>query len=57
MTREKKQKYLLYVVLLVVLITASVFMNSRFVQIDTCLDQGGSWDHDARVCMTATEEN
>ena len=50
MSRDKKQKYLLYLVLIVVLIAASFFMNSRFVEIDTCLDQGGRYDYDQKVC-------
>ena len=50
MSRDKKQKYLLYFVLMIVLIAASMFMNSRFVEIDACLDRGDAWDHDKNIC-------
>ena len=50
MSRAKKEKYLLYLVLMIVLIAASMFMNSRFVEIDVCLDRGGAWDYDKNIC-------
>ena len=50
MSRAKKEKYLLYLVLMIVLIAASFFMNSRFVEIDSCLDSGGRYNHDEKVC-------
>jgi len=52
MSRDRKQKYLLYFVLMIVLIAASMFMNSRFVEIDSCLDLGGAWDYDRNICSS-----
>ncbi len=52
MTPERKQKLLLYAVLLIVLIAAAAFMNRRFVQIDNCLDRGDSWDYGQNICSS-----
>jgi hypothetical protein len=52
MSSERKQKLLLYAVLMVVLIAGSLFMNHRFVQIDNCLDAGNAWDYDSNICST-----
>lgn len=52
MTAERKQKLLLYAVLLIVLIAAAAFMNRRFVQIDNCLDRGESWDYGQNICSS-----
>lgn len=27
------------------------FCNSEFMQIDSCLDHGGRWDYEAKVCI------
>ena len=27
------------------------FCNSEFMQIDSCLDHGGQWDYEAKVCI------
>ncbi|RKQ71794.1 hypothetical protein DES40_1124 [Litorimonas taeanensis] len=50
MTTERKQKLLLYAVLLMIMFAAALFMNRRFVQIDTCLDNGAAWDYDRNIC-------
>lgn len=52
MTTERKQKLLLYAVLLIVMFAAALFMNKRFVQIDTCLDSGSAWDYDNNICAS-----
>lgn len=52
MSFERKQKLLLYAALMVVLIAGSVFMNHRFVQIDSCLDAGEAWDYDQNICSS-----
>ena len=51
MSREKKQKYLLYLVLMIVLIAAASFQH--FVsnaKVDRCLDAGGAYNYDQKVC-------
>jgi len=56
MSRDKKQKYLLYTVLLVVIIAGSIFQQQFSIgKIDRCEVGGGVWDHDARVCLSAEE--
>lgn len=55
MSRDKKQKYLLYAVLLIVIIAASIFQQQFSIgKIDRCEVAGGVWDFDARVCLNET---
>jgi len=53
MSRERKQKLLLYVVLLAVIIAGAMFQHYFSAgKIDRCEVAGHVWDHDARVCLT-----
>lgn len=58
MTRERKQKMLLYLVLTLVIIAGAMFQHYFSAgNIDRCEMGGGVWDHDARVCnMITTDE-
>jgi len=52
MNRDKKQKYLLYVVLMIVLIAGASFQH--FVsnaKVDKCLDAGFEYDFDRKTCQ------
>lgn len=52
MSREKKQKYLLYLVLIIVLIAGASFQH--FVsnaKVDKCLDAGFEYDFQNKVCL------
>jgi len=52
MSRDKKQKYLLYFVLLIVLIAGASFQH--FVsnaKVDKCLDAGFEYDFEQKRCQ------
>jgi len=52
MSRDKKQKYLLYLVLMVVLIAGASFQH--FVsnaKVDRCLDAGHVYDFENKTCL------
>lgn len=52
MSRDRKQKYLLYLVLMIVLIAGASFQH--FVsngKVDRCLDAGHEYDFDQRICL------
>lgn len=52
MSRDKKQKYLLYFVLMIVLVAGASFQH--FVsnaKVDTCLDAGHEYDFANKVCL------
>ena len=52
MSRAKKEKYLLYFVLLIVLIAAASFQH--FVsngKVDRCLDAGHEYDFQNKTCL------
>ena len=56
MSSEKKQKYLLYLVLMVVLIAGATFQH--FVsnaKVDRCLDAGLEYDFNAKRCLGEVE--
>lgn len=46
------EKRLAFALLVVVAVGIAFFAirNSEFLEIDTCLDSGGCWDYDAKVC-------
>jgi len=53
MSREKKQKYLLYLVLMIVLIAGASFQH--FVsnaKVDKCLDAGFEYDFQNKTCLS-----
>jgi len=52
MSRDKKQKYLLYFVLMIVLIAAASFQH--FIsngKVDRCMDAGYEYDFDNKTCL------
>ena len=52
MTRAKKEKYLLYFVLMIVLIAGASFQH--FVsnaKVDNCLDAGHEYDFQNKTCL------
>ncbi|MEP3654488.1 MAG: hypothetical protein ABJO36_06285 [Litorimonas sp.] len=52
MSREKKQKYLLYLILLIVLFAGASFQH--FVsnaKVDKCLDAGYEYDFQNKKCL------
>ena len=52
MSRDKKQKYLLYLVLMIVLIAGACFQH--FVsnaKVDKCLDAGFEYDFQNKTCL------
>ena len=52
MTRAKKERYLLYVVLMIVLVAGASFQH--FVsngKVDRCLDAGHEYDFDNKTCL------
>jgi formate/nitrite transporter FocA (FNT family) len=52
MSRDKKQKYLLYLVLMIVLFAAASFQH--FVsnaKVDKCLDAGYEYDFQNKTCL------
>ena len=52
MSRDKKQKYLLYLVLMIVLIAGASFQH--FVsngKVDRCLDAGYEYDFGNKTCL------
>ena len=56
MTRAKKEKYLLYLVLMIVLIAGSSFQHFYSnAKVDKCLDAGNEYDFNNKVCVTTNE--
>jgi len=52
MSREKKQRYLLYFVLMVVLIAGASFQHFYSnAKVDNCLDAGGEYDFNTKICI------
>jgi len=52
MSRDRKQKYLLYFVLLMVLVAGASFQHFYSnAKVDRCLDAGGEYDFNAKVCV------
>ena len=52
MTSARKQKLLLYFVLMIVLVAGASFQHFYSnAKVDNCLDVGGSYDFDAEVCV------
>lgn len=52
MSRDKKQKYLLYAVLMVVIIVGSVFQHYYSnAKVDRCLDAGFEYDFNEKRCL------
>jgi hypothetical protein len=52
MSREKKQRYLLYLVLLVVLLAGSIFQHYYSnAKVDRCLDAGFEYDFNQKRCL------
>ena len=52
MSREKKQRYLLYLVLLVVLLAGSIFQHYYSnAKVDRCQDAGFEYDFNAQKCL------
>ncbi|GGX68716.1 hypothetical protein GCM10011309_18210 [Litorimonas cladophorae] len=52
MTSARKQKLLLYLVLMIVLVAGASFQHFYSnAKVDRCLDAGGSYDFDAKVCV------
>jgi len=53
MSRAKKQKYLLYFVLMVVLIAGACFQHFYSnAKVDRCLDAGHEYDFNAKTCLS-----
>lgn len=55
MSRDKKQRYLLYLVLMIVLIAGASFQH--FVsnaKVDRCLDAGHEYDFQNKICLNNT---
>lgn len=56
MSRDRKQKYLLYFVLTIVLIAGASFQH--FVsnaKVDKCLDAGSEYDFQNKTCLSQVE--
>lgn len=52
MSRDRKQKYLLYLVLMIVLIAGASFQHFYSnAKVDKCLDAGGAYDFDRKICV------
>jgi len=52
MSRDRKQKLLLYAVLLVVLVAGASFQHFvSYAKVDRCLDAGGQYDFDQKTCV------
>ena len=43
-------------ILLAVSILALLIFEPDFLHIDSCLDAGGRWDYDARICEVSEQE-
>lgn len=53
MSRDKKQKYLLYLVLMIVLVAGASFQHFYSnAKVDKCLDAGHTYDFDQQICVT-----
>ena len=52
MSRDRKQKYLLYAVLLIVLIAGASFQHYvSNAKVDRCLEAGFEYDFDEKRCL------
>ena len=52
MSRDRKQKYLLYLVLMIVLIAGSSFQHFYSnAKVDKCLDAGHEYDFQNKTCL------
>ncbi len=56
MSRDRKQKNLLYLVLMIVLIAGSFFQHFYSnAKVDNCLDAGHEYDFNNQVCVITNE--
>lgn len=57
MMKKKKTMLLILSVFILLGVGVNWLMNSEFMRIDSCLDLGGAWDYEHKMCSSECEEN